>query len=433
VKLYWVALTCASVVVFGCNKTAGTAEGKAEDGHKHVSAIPVETSVAKAKELGIPTTIEELQASRPAAVDLAGPIYLELVSLSESADAALLERYIQGQATDAEADKAIASLKEFALIERAAAAGSFAPKRDFSMGVQSEFKEYDPMQRSVSALAARALRNARKGNTVAASADFGRALVITQHAASDDLALGEYLATVCIDHWSRAATLAAKEVPSMRAGIAKLAAQMPAVAAKEGIGTDFALIRTTVDRIRKGETTYSKAAGYETPAMVNGKSMDDLLMKNLDDAEAYALAYVVSAYENWENRGKVLSLLHESQHAAQQESPETVALHAFEALAMTLTMPLKNGEALSQAQLDCLQIAIAASDLKRKNGKAPTLSEAAADAGVGDVDPFNGKKYGFKDSTAGITVYSVGLDGEDNGGKPYVQGETKGTDVSVTL
>ena len=217
------------------------------------------------------------------------------------------------------------------------------------------------------------------------------------------------------------------------APIAKLVAELPSVNAKAGVGTDFALIKATIDRIRTGKTTYSKIAGYDEPILVDGKSMDDMLSKDLDLAEKYALSFVVRAYEKWEDRKAVMEMLHAAEHASQNEAPETTALHAFEALAMSFTAPLKNGEALTKAQLDCLRIAIAASNMKKASGKAPTLAEAAKAAGVGETDPFSGNPYILKDSAKGVTVYSVGLDQEDGGGKPYVPGEFKGTDIAVTL
>jgi hypothetical protein len=39
----------------------------------------------------------------------------------------------------------------------------------------------------------------------------------------------------------------------------------------------------------------------------------------------------------------------------------------------------------------------------------------------------------LKESDGKITVYSVGLDEKDDGGKPYPPGESQGTDISVTL
>ena len=210
-------------------------------------------------------------------------------------------------------------------------------------------------------------------------------------------------------------------------------AELPSVDARKGVGTDFVLIKSTIDRIRNGEVTYSEVAGYDSPAMVDGKPMDDILKANIDIAERHALQFVVRAYESWGDRGKVLQLLHDAEHAAQEETGENTVVHAFEALAMTFTAPLKNGEALTQAELETLRIAIAAADIKKRTGNAPSLSEAAKAAGVGEIDPFTGNPYVLKDGAEGITVYSVGLDLEDNGGKAYAPGEAQGTDISVTL
>jgi hypothetical protein len=126
--------------------------------------------------------------------------------------------------------------------------------RDFSVGMQVDYKEYDPMQKVCIVYSARALRNARKGNTDLALADYRKAAATIGHAASEDLAMSEYLTTVCLDQWARSATSAAEERADMRAPIAKLVAELPSVNAKAGVGTDFALIKATIERIRTGKT-----------------------------------------------------------------------------------------------------------------------------------------------------------------------------------
>jgi hypothetical protein len=436
VKFSYLVLAVAFVGMIGCgDKGGGTPNsGTPAEGHTHVEPEALGAIMTKAKNLGMPTTLEEFQDSRNKRADEAGPIYLQLITLMENADMDLLDRYLKGQATDEEADKAIAGLAdEFATMDKAVAKPSFAPKRDFSRGMQIDYKEYDPMQRTCIAYVARALRSTRKGNTTGALVDFRKAAAVAEHASSEDVAMSEYLTTVCIDHWSRGATKAAEASSAIRPGLVEIMKQLPEVDARAGIGTDFVMIKQTIDRIRGGEVTYSEVAGYDDAVMVEGKSMDDLLMANIDMAERYALQFVVRAYEAWEDRGNVLQLLHDAEHAAQEETGEHTVVHAFEALAMTFTAPLKNGEALTVAELETLQIAIAAADLKKRNGKAPTLDEAAAAAGVGVTDPFTSNKYVLKDGNEGVTVYSVGLDLEDNEGKAYTPGEAQGTDISVTL
>jgi hypothetical protein len=318
-------------------------------------------------------------------------------------------------------------------MDAAVAKPSFAPKRDFAVGMQVQYKEYDPMQKAVVIYAARALRSTTKGDVPSALEDFRKAGVVTNHAAMEDLAMSEYLTTVCLDHWFRSATKAAEQSAAIREGLVTLMKGLPAVQARTGVSTDFVLIKTTIDRIRSGEVTYSKVAGFDSPAMVDGKPMDDILLANLDMAERYALDFVVKAYESWGDRKKVVELLHGAQHASQEESAENTVIHALEALAMTFTMPLQNGEALTKAERETLALAIIASDIRKRTGKAPTLAEAAAAAGVDETDPFSGKPYVLKESDGKITVYSVGLDEKDDGGKPYIPGESQGTDISVTL
>lgn len=433
VKLTWLPICVLAVAGCGGEKAA-TSDGASADGHKHVAPEPLENIIAKAKELGLPTTLDEFNAARTDRRDEAGAIYLKLAGLAQSEHVNMLERYLRGQATESEADRAVAGLAgEFRTMDAAVSKATFAPKRDYGLGMQVDYKEYDPMQKVCIAYSARAVRNARKGDIAVALADFRKAAAVARHASSEDVAMSEYLTTVCLDNWIRAATRAAESSLPLRPGLVQIAAELPTVDAKAGVGTDFVLIKSTIDRIRNGEVTYSQVAGFDSPAMVEGKPMDDMLKGNIDMAERYALSFVVRAYESWPDRAKVMELLHGAEHAAQEESSESTVAHAFEALAMTFTAPLKNGEGLTKAELECLLLAIAASDIKRKTGKAPTLAEAAVAAGTGETDPFSGKPYMLKDSEKGVTVYSVGLDLEDNGGKPYSPGEAQGTDIAVTL
>src|SRR5688572_19734485 len=122
VKFSCFALAVSLVGLIGCggDKSSTPNAGTAAEGHTHVEPESLDAILAKAKELGMSTTIEEFQAARADRIDEAGPIYLKLTSLMDSADMDLLDRYLKGQATEAEADKAISGLAdEFSLIESA--------------------------------------------------------------------------------------------------------------------------------------------------------------------------------------------------------------------------------------------------------------------------------------------------------------------------
>src|SRR5688572_10964323 len=249
VKFHWVVIACVSLALAGCggDKSASGSSAGSSEGHKHVDPEPLENIIAKAKELGLPTTIGEFEAGRQVRQDEAGPLYLKLTSLMESEDMNLLERYLRGQATEQEAEKAIAALaKEFRTMDEAVSKSTFAPKRDFAKGMQVQYAEYDPMQKTCIAYAARALRSVRKGSLPAAMEDFRKAAAVAKHASTEDVAMSEYLTTVCLDHWSRAATRAAEESEAIRPGLVTMMATLPTVDAKAGVGTDFFLINSTI-------------------------------------------------------------------------------------------------------------------------------------------------------------------------------------------
>lgn len=419
-------------LIAGCAKEkATTSKGS---GHSHADIPALDVSLAKAKQLGMPTTPEELAASRPKRVDEAGKVYASLSALGESEPAHLLERFLLGQATNEEADKAIAALsKEFPQMEVVTALKTFAPERDFTLGMEINAKEYEPMQRVCIALLARAVRRTENKDSVGAISDFERAGAVIRHASQDDLLLSEFLMALCIDQWWKAAVIATKSDPEMGSKLAGLAAELPAVEAQKGVGTDLALIRATIERIRTKKVTYSKVAGFDAPTMVEGKNMDEMLFAGLDEAEKIAAAYAVAIYEAWPDRKAVLQMVHDAQHAASDEDPDRTVMHAFESLAMTFSLPLKNSEALAQAELETFRIAVAVRALKAKTGALPTLADVAKAAGCGEIDPFSGSPYKLVGDGDKVTVYSVGLDGADNKGKPYKPGEMKGTDITVTL
>jgi len=434
VKQSWFLLVLSLALLGACKNDESTADSNGSGGHTHVDAPALDVSLQKAKALGMPTTAEELAASRPSREDQAGKVYAGLITLQDSEPAHLLERFLLGQATPEEADAAIAKLgKEFVQMEGVTKMDVFAPKRDFSKGMEINFVEYEPMQRVCVALLARAVRAADKGDVEAARADFERAGAVARHASQEDLLLSEFLTTICIDHWWKAAVLATRAKPEMGPELAALAANLPVVEARKGVSTDLALIRATIDRIRKKEVTYSKVAGLKSAALVDGKNMDEMLEANLDEAEKIAAAYAVAIYEAWPKRQDVLQMVHDAQHQSTEEDADKTVMHAFESLSMTFTLPLKNSEALSQAELECFRIAVAAKAIKAKTGTWPKLADAVALAGCGDIDPFSGNPYVLVGNGDSVKVYSVGLDGNDDKGKPYRPGEMKGTDVTVEL
>ncbi len=433
-KHLWIPSLLALALLGACDRNASVGGAATGGGHTHIEAAPLDVSLAKARELGMPTTVEELIASRPNRQDQAGAAYLALAALEKSEPARLLERFLSGQATPDEADKAIAKLeKEFVAMEAVTAMESFAPNRDFTKGMEIKFTEYQPMQRVCIALLARGVRSASQGDVAATRADFERAGAVAAHASQEDLLLSEFLTTICIDHWWKAAVLATRAKPEIGPVLAELAAQLPAVEARKGVGTDLALIRATIERIRNKEVTYSRLAGDSSPAIVDGKSMDEMLEANLDEAEQIAAAYAVAIYEAWPRRQAVLQMVHDTQHQASGEEADETVKHAFEALAMTFSLSLKNSEALAQAEIECFRIAVAAKTIKSNTGAWPKAADAAKAAGCGVTDPFSGNPYRLKGEGDKVTVYSVGLDGVDDKGKPYKPGEMKGTDVSVSL
>lgn len=77
-----------------------------------------------------------------------------------------------------------------------------------------------------------------------------------------------------------------------------------------------------------------------------------------------------------------------------------------------------NKRDLWKASIDQLAIAVALEDFREKNSRYPqTLSEAGGGAQT-RVDPFSGKPYLYRPEGSGYLLYSVSLNGKDDGGQP---------------
>jgi hypothetical protein len=67
----------------------------------------------------------------------------------------------------------------------------------------------------------------------------------------------------------------------------------------------------------------------------------------------------------------------------------------------------------SRARTYCLRAAIDVIQFRNRTGEYP---RSLVQAGVTELDPFTGKELGFRVDGKGFRVYSVGVDGVDDGG-----------------
>ena len=91
----------------------------------------------------------------------------------------------------------------------------------------------------------------------------------------------------------------------------------------------------------------------------------------------------------------------------------------------------------SQAQLRCAIVATAAERYRRSKGRWPDSLDALTGAGYLTeipADPYDGQPLRCRRLDDGVEVYSIGPDGEDNGGKMDRQNlTTPGTDIGFRL
>jgi hypothetical protein len=90
----------------------------------------------------------------------------------------------------------------------------------------------------------------------------------------------------------------------------------------------------------------------------------------------------------------------------------------------------------SRAQLRCAAAALAAERYRMKKNEWPKNWDAVVGAGLlreTPVDVYEGKPLRLKRLGDGVVIYSIGPDGEDNGGKIDKNPNTKGTDIGFRL
>ena len=90
------------------------------------------------------------------------------------------------------------------------------------------------------------------------------------------------------------------------------------------------------------------------------------------------------------------------------------------------------------ANLRCAAVALACERFRLGNGRWPkSLAEIPA-AILAEIprDPFDGKPLQFVQRADGVTIYSIGADEEDNGGRPINESgfsNAPGTDICFRL
>ncbi len=86
----------------------------------------------------------------------------------------------------------------------------------------------------------------------------------------------------------------------------------------------------------------------------------------------------------------------------------------------------------TRARTALTQILLAAQRYKASNGQYPETMAQVRSAGIADIpmDPFSGKEFIYRRTAKGFTVYSIGEDFKDDGGRPVDKRQSnKGGDI----
>jgi hypothetical protein len=79
--------------------------------------------------------------------------------------------------------------------------------------------------------------------------------------------------------------------------------------------------------------------------------------------------------------------------------------------------------ARAEASAALLEAAVLAQGHLRRHGKPPTLADLAAAAGRPPLDPFSGDPLRLTLQPDGMLIYSVGINGQDDGGRLHGEGQ----------
>jgi len=124
-----------------------------------------------------------------------------------------------------------------------------------------------------------------------------------------------------------------------------------------------------------------------------------------------------------------------AEQAAQFErlKPRAREIGILPGLLLTGTDKLQSAQIRTLAQLRCGAAALAVERYRNKHGKWPETLAAAYDGDSVPQDPFSGGSLVYRRTATGVLIYSVGQDGQDNGGKSAKNSTLTGTDLVFQL
>jgi hypothetical protein len=384
--------------------------------------------LAELRRQGFPTEPADLDPKTPIPADRnAAPLYRQAMRLLANGQPSdrLYEAVSAGMSTRATAQRRKAAAEAFpkladvvALAERAADRPTCHFDRDWRLGAKLIFPEYAPMKALTKLLVYKAERQSQSGDWQGALVSIRRAQRISQHAGDDPTLIGLLVQIAC----EAIATNAFRHVIDRHDGNAAFLAEARKVHAgfgpladfRRAMGGEFVMVRSTIQGLSSIRDVRGLQTGAEEASATPRSPLDTLLVPLKGAFEAkYVHEYrllvpdLPRAPENW--RQAQTAMDRSEKRVSGDQSLFGVMNQIFFPVFSQATQATGRMEAerrLTEVSLRLLQA--------RLNGPLPRA--LPADPKVSE-DPFGTGLLRYVRNGRGFTVYSVGPDGTDDGGK----------------
>ncbi len=389
---------------------------------------------AAARREGIPLTAHELQQPLPPASQNAAPLYVKLTKLLHDKPLGL-PKYAEGMdafhsytpAQIAAVRQTLAARRDvLALVHQAADKPRCVFTRDWSLGADMPFPEYQWMREAARLIETESYLMARDGHYKEAVANQARGFRIAEHAASDPSLISYLVGIAC-------QTLALRGMQSVLA-LAGLSAVIEAdvqqatitqytpLSLRRALAGETGCYSASIQRMHQGEkngVSAAFAAGHFPSENSERIHLSPAETRNLHDLiDAWQADYlarmrplVVASRQPPSVRRAAYALL-DKQTTNENPASDSV-IHLLSDILMPVFSKLDQNDTRTRARVSVTLAAAAVLAQKAKTGAFPNHLPPQF------TDPFTNKPLLYKrEAAGGFVVYSAGPTGTFSGGRP---------------
>lgn len=385
-----------------------------------------------AQRLGVPLTPAQLQSPLPPAGQNAAPLYVKLTKLLHDKPLGL-PKYAEGMdTTHLYTPAQIATVRQILtarpdvmmLVHEAADKPNCVFVRDWSLGADMPFPEYQPMREAARLTETESYLMARDGRYKEATANQARGFRIADHAASDPSLISYLVGIACQSLALRGMqSILALAGPSadVEADVRQtIDSRYVSLSLKKAIAGETGCYSASIQRMHQGEkngVSAAFAAGHFPAEASEKMQLSPAQTQNLHnlidawqaDYLARMLPLVAASSEAPAARRAAYTML--DRQAKSDSDSSADATHLFTDILMPVFSKIDQNGTRTQARVAITQAAAALLSKKAKTGIYPNALP------TGSTDPFTGKPLGYHLEGTGFVVYSAGPTGVYGGGK----------------